>query len=238
MLKERKLHWKEWCYLSLFIGGKHVGSDRGNHNERTHNQPCSFLQPCVKRQSLVKIPFMDRHYSVKKTDNPIDLDSLWILHLLACFIVGETCSRCRFKLFCHSNVTPPERRRHNIHFLLKFCRRSSHLPHPPVACEQRPGTRWRKRWPYPRIPNHVFKRAPWIANVWPNNGHSVWLSTTTITCLCFDGVKFKKRETIVQGRLEAPLTSEMSPPARLSGISTVVRGKVRFCRWFTLFSNI
>lgn len=42
-----------------------------------------------------------------------------------------------------------------------------------------------------------------IANVWPNNGHSVWLSTTTITCLGFVCVMFKKWETIVQGGLAA-----------------------------------
>lgn len=67
-----------------------------------------------------------------------------------------------------------------------------------------------------RIPNHVFILSPSllslcfpdsmffscaiIANVCPNNGRCVWLSTTTITCLCFGCVKFKKWETIVGGR--------------------------------------
>lgn len=86
-----------------------------------------------KKTIAVKIPFLDRQDSFKKPDNPIYVGSLWILHLLGCFIVGESCSRCHVKHFCHGNLTPPERRRHNIPFTLGFCRHSLHLPHLPLA---------------------------------------------------------------------------------------------------------
>lgn len=148
------------------------------------------------------------------------LDSLWILHLLGCLTVGES-SWCCFKHFGHSNLTPPERRRHNIHFTLRFCRHSSHLP---VAWKWPPAASSDTHQTTETMTLHTDSKSCFqtfslstlhctfcrlhffgtiIANVWPNNGHSVWLSTTTITCLCFDRVKFKKRETIVQGRLAA-----------------------------------
>lgn len=42
-----------------------------------------------------------------------------------------------------------------------------------------------------------------IMSIWPNNAHSIWLSTSLITCLCYHRVPSERGETIAQGWLAA-----------------------------------
>lgn len=95
LLKERKVHWKEWCYLPLFVGGKHVDSDRENNNEISYNVPCAFLNLCVKSQSLVKNLLYPASLSVGASFH--NTENANILGI----IVDFTCSgtfHCRWRL--------------------------------------------------------------------------------------------------------------------------------------------